>query len=232
MNPLVSCIVAVYNGERFLAETLESIFAQTYEPLEVLVVDDGSTDRTREVVERWGARIRYIWQENAGPVKARNKGIAAAQGDLIAFTDADDLWLPDKTARQVARLVSPPVIGGSVTLIQNFWMDELEHEREQLKNHPRAQPLPGYVVQTLMVHRRTFDRLGLFDTTLIHASELDWFLRAEQAGEVIELLSEVLVRRRMHLNSMTRQGGDRSRKEHLRVLKRHRDRQRVRRDEG
>jgi glycosyltransferase involved in cell wall biosynthesis len=101
---LISCIVPVYNGERYLGETLDSIFAQTYQPLEIIVVDDGSTDGTATVAASYGQRVRYLCQTNQGKAAARNRGFGAAQSEFIAFIDADDLWHPEKLTRQITRL--------------------------------------------------------------------------------------------------------------------------------
>lgn len=102
--PLVSAIIATYNRANLVGRAVESILGQTYENIEVIVVDDGSTDDTRKVLARYGERIRLICQDNAGPGAARNRGIAAAKGEIIAFLDSDDLWLPTKIERQVAVL--------------------------------------------------------------------------------------------------------------------------------
>lgn len=112
MNPLVSVIIPAYNAAGFIAETLESVVGQTYRPLEIIVVDDGSRDGTPEVVERFADQgVRLIRQENAGPSAARNRGIAAATGAYIAFLDADDLWLPEKIGRQVEIMEQHPEMG-------------------------------------------------------------------------------------------------------------------------
>src|SRR5712692_4526575 len=95
-SALISCIVPVFNGERYLGETLDSILAQTYRPLEIIVVDDGSTDGTPAVANGYSEFIRYLWQANAGEAAARDQGLKVAQGELMAFLDADDLWHPKK----------------------------------------------------------------------------------------------------------------------------------------
>lgn len=104
--PLVSAVVPVHNGERFLAAALDSVLFQDYEPLEVIVVDDGSTDRSAEVAS--SRPVRLLRQENAGMAAARNAGIAHASGELVAFIDADDEWLPEAVARQAAVLAKEP----------------------------------------------------------------------------------------------------------------------------
>jgi glycosyltransferase involved in cell wall biosynthesis len=122
---VVSCIVPVYNGERYLAEALESILGQTYRSLEVIVVDDGSTDGTAAVLATYRQRITCLHQTNAGHAAARNRGLAVARGEFVAFLDADDLWHPEKLARQMARFQARPELDASVTHVQNFWMAEL-----------------------------------------------------------------------------------------------------------
>jgi glycosyltransferase involved in cell wall biosynthesis len=108
-DPLVSVILAVHNRERSVARAIASVLAQTYSPLELIVVDDGSTDGTRGVVERFGARVTLIAQPHAGVYAARNTGLRHARGELVAFIDSDDAWLPDKLAAQVPLMRRPGV---------------------------------------------------------------------------------------------------------------------------
>src|SRR5262249_46275201 len=106
--PKVSVVMPVYNGERFLRESLESVFAQTFQDFEMLCVDDGSTDRSASILQQYGPRIRVVRQENAGQSAARNAGVALAQGRYIAFLDQDDLWYPSKLMSQVAAIEANP----------------------------------------------------------------------------------------------------------------------------
>ena len=117
--PLVSCVIPVHNGASYLDATLATVFSQTYRPLEVIVVDDGSTDTSAEVARRYG--VKLVQQAQGGQAAARNAGIQAASGDYLAFLDADDLWHPGKLTRQMARFEARPELDISVTLIQNFW---------------------------------------------------------------------------------------------------------------
>ena len=110
-HPLVSVVIPVYNGERFLAEAIESALSQTYPAIEVIVIDDGSTDGTSAVIKGFGTSVQSLQQENAGVANARNAGINIARGDLIAFLDADDVWLPSKITRQVQAFQSNPGAG-------------------------------------------------------------------------------------------------------------------------
>src|SRR5215475_2242760 len=108
MPPLISCIVPVYNGEKYLAEAIETIVQQSYRPLEIIIADDGSTDGTAKVAERYSNLLRYLRQDNAGTAAARNLGLSAAVGEFVAFLDADDLWHPEKLARQMGRFEARP----------------------------------------------------------------------------------------------------------------------------
>ena len=203
MTPLVSCIVPVFNGESYLAESLDSILAQTYASREIVVADDGSTDGTAEILRRYGDRVRVVRQPNSGAPAARNLGLAHAQGALIAFLDADDLWHPEKLARQVARFAAAPALDVSVTHIRNFWIDELHEEAERFEEHPLAQSQPGYVTVTMLARRSLFDRVGGFNTALTVGDPMEWFVRAAEAGARMELLPDTLVFRRMHRNNLS-----------------------------
>jgi len=227
-TPLVSCIVPVFNGERYLGEALDSILAQTYCPLEVAVVDDGSTDGTAAVVASYGDRVSYLRQPNAGPAAARNRGLGAARGELIAFLDADDLWHPEKLARQMARFEARPELEFCVAHVQNFWVPELRDEGERFRNHRRGQPLPGYCCDALVARRVLFEKVGLFDPGLPHADYTDWFVRAAEHGAISELLPEVLVYRRLHQTNLSRSHAATSREQYLRFLKASLDRRRGR----
>ncbi len=228
MNPaLISCIVPVFNGERYLQEALDSIYQQTYRPVEVIVVDDGSTDGTPAVVAAHGKDIRYLWQPNAGPAAARNLGLQAAQGELIAFLDADDLWHPEKLARQMARFQARPGLDLCVTHLQNFWIAELSEEEARSCGHRLAKALPGYVTVTMLARRSLFERAGFFDTALPQCEDTEWVLRAMDCGAVTELLPDVLTHRRVHHGNLTRSLTAATRNDYLvRMVKAHLERRR------
>jgi len=225
---LLTCIVPCFEGERYLARALESIVAQTHRPLEIIVVDDGSTDGSSKVVEGFGDRVRYHRQENRGPAAACNTGLGLATGDLVAFLEQDDLWIPDKAARQLRELEADPGLGFCVGLIQNFWIPELAHDAERYRDLPVMQPVPGYVVQTLMARRQVFEQVGLFDESLPLAFASDWFLRAAEAGVSGRLLPEALTRRRLHQRNYSRLHRAESREQFLFVVKAALDRRRAR----
>lgn len=226
MNPLISVVVPVFNGERFLAEAIESVLAQTWRPIEVLVVDDGSSDGSAAAAERFGPPVQTLRQEHRGPPAARNLGLRAARGDLVAFLDADDLWLPEKLARQAARFGARPDLDISMVHVENFWMPEVADERRLLGDHPLTRPLPGYVFDAILIRRRVFGAVGLLDERLPHGDCAEFLLRARQAGTVEELLPDLLVRRRIHRGNASRAAGRKKREDALAIVRQTLDRRR------
>jgi len=215
---LVSCIVPVFNGERYLREALDSIFTQTYCPIEVIVADDGSADGSRAVAETYGDRLRWLSQTTAGPAATRNLGVRAARGDLLAFLDADDLWKPDKLERQVAVLQQLPELDACVCHAQLFWGRDMVEEETLYRDHPRGQAIPGYASTTLLVRRRVFDRIGMFSEDLWFADATDWFIRFREAKLALHVLPEVLVLHRMHGSNLTRRRREASKTEFASVV--------------
>jgi glycosyltransferase involved in cell wall biosynthesis len=218
--------VPVFNGERYLREALESILAQTYRALEIIVADDGSTDGTPAVVASYGGKVRYQSQPEAGPAATRNLGLGAARGAFVAFLDADDLWHSEKLARQIARFQARPELDLCVTHARHFWIPELHEEAARYREHPRAQALPGYYTSTLLARRTIFDTVGRFNITLRHSDATEWFLRAAEYGVIIELLSDVLTFHRMHHTNLSRREAGASRDEFLTLTKASLDRRR------
>ena len=219
MAPLITCVVAVYNGDPYLADALDSILAQSYRPIDVLAVDDGSTDGTPDVLARYQG-VRVLRQPNAGPAAARNRALEHARGEFVAFLDADDLWHPDKLAIQMARFDARPELGMSVTMVQNFWAPELREEEARFRDHRLARPAAGYSTVALLARRTVFDTVGPFDTSWQHVHDTEWFVRAGDAGIVVELVPDVLVSRRLHARSRSRLGAAASRDEYLRLMQR------------
>jgi glycosyltransferase involved in cell wall biosynthesis len=210
-DPLVSVVIPACNAERHLGEAIESVLAQTYAPVETIVVDDGSSDRTAEVARGYDG-ITVIVQENGGPSAARNRGFAASRGELIAFHDSDDVMTPDKLAVQVGHLLENPsvdcVLAEQELLIEPgaelpFWVAGAKVETvmpprpRELADEPRVHPM------TMVLRRGTFERVGDFDESMRAAEDLDWMLRAAEEQIEIARLSKVLLRRRVHPDSLT-----------------------------
>jgi glycosyltransferase involved in cell wall biosynthesis len=226
-TPTVSCVIPVYNGEAHLGEALDSVLGQDPRPLEVIVVDDGSTDRTAEVAQSRGDVVRYVRQTNAGPSSARAHGVELARGELVALLDADDRWLPGKLARQIALLSTRRELHGCMTHGRLFWEgDDAMSAEAAAWPAERRIDTGGLIGSTLLAHRSVFDIAGPFDATLPHVGLPEWFARAQEKRLAFEIIAEVFVERRMHAGNFSRQRALRD-EEYVRMLKRSLDRRRT-----
>jgi glycosyltransferase involved in cell wall biosynthesis len=193
--PLVSVVVPVHQGERFLAETLESALAQTHDPVEVVVVDDGSTDGSAEIAARYP--VTLVRQPNRGVAAARNAGVAAAKGELLAFLDQDDLWHPGKLARQVALLSERPDLGYALCHMDVAFEPGVERPYWMAKDWVQSS-VPAFIPSAMMVRRTTFEAVGPFDPAYVIACDMDWLARAKDDGVRWEHVAEPLLRWRIH----------------------------------
>ncbi|MEE8593298.1 MAG: glycosyltransferase family A protein [Candidatus Bipolaricaulota bacterium] len=221
-SDLVSCIIPAFNAESFVGEAIESVLKQSYRAVELIVVDDGSTERTADVIRSYGATLTYVRRTHQGAAAAKNDGIGAAQGEFIAFLDADDLWHPDKLTRQMAGLARRSEIDLSFTQYQNFWTPDLGEEERLYQGGPLSNPVSGWSMSTLLARRGVFERFGRFeeDVTEKHQSLL-WALRAAERGAIVDVMPEVLMRRRLHPGNLSR--GWRIDDEFFKLLKTWRD---------
>jgi glycosyltransferase involved in cell wall biosynthesis len=198
---LVSVIIPVFNGERFLAEAIESVLAQDYAPLELIVVDDGSTDGTPAIIARY-LPAHCLRQANHGHAAAKNAGLAAAQGELIAFLDADDVWRRGKLAAQAAALRENPALA-FVTCHCRLFRAPGADWPAWVKPEFYDQPQPAHLPSALLARRSAFERLGAFDPSFAHSDDSDWFMRARDAGLPGQMMPEVLYDRRVHAANMS-----------------------------
>jgi glycosyltransferase involved in cell wall biosynthesis len=220
----VSVIIPVHNGERHLAPAVESVLAQTVPPLEILILDDGSTDGTAAVIRSFGDRVRGFAHPNAGSGFTRNRGLREARGALLAFLDGDDLWSPDKLEKQVAALRADDGLDLVFAHTRQFISPEVPAEVARTLSCDET-PQPSTLISALLARRRVFDRVGSLDDT-IRADFVDWYLRARDAGCRSLILPDVLVYRRIHPGSQTLLHKS-VRREYLKVLKDSLDRRRT-----
>ena len=220
--PLVSCIIPVWNGARFLADAIDSVLTQTHPALEVIVVDDGSTDDTPSVIASYGSRVRNVRQANGGEATARNTGVRHASGAYLAFLDADDLWEPTKTEGQLAVFERNLSVDLSFTAFQNFWMAEVAGEQRRAPARSEL-PFAAWSICTLLAPRRVFERFGPFDESLRKVPNMTWFVHAAGRGARIDVLPESLVRRRVHAENASRLNDVFNHDEFLPMLKAWRD---------
>lgn len=204
-TPLVSCVISVFNGERYIAEALDSALSQTYRPVEVVVADDGSTDRTAEIAAKYEGRVRYMYQEHKGAAAAKNMALRSIEGELVAFLDADDLWHPDKLTLQVTAIQERPGIDLCFTNYRNFWVPELSDEERKYRGHSLISPEGAWSICTLLTRRRLFTQHGMFNEELRGYENTTWMLAAARAGAVIEVLPETLMYRRIHSSNQSRE---------------------------
>ena len=201
----VSVIIPTYNYGRFIGEAIDSALAQTRAPLEVIVVDDGSTDGTAEVLAAYGDRIRVLRQKNSGVAMARNAGIAAARGEYLAFLDSDDAWYPCKLERQMPRFDAEPSLGlvhcGAETIDSEgrtlkMSVDGMEGQvAEAMLRLDREVIMPQG--SSIVVPKRVAEDVGGFDARLPPSEDWDFCYRVA-ARYAVGYVAEVLVRYRLH----------------------------------
>lgn len=193
---LISVLMAVKNGERFIAAAIDSVLAQGHDAIEILVVDGGSTDRSQAIARACPA-VRWLAQDGAGFADAWNQGLLAAGGPLIAMLDADDLWTPGKLDAQLALLAARPELGaviGQVQFVLEPGCPLPPGFRPELLDAPRMAPMPG----TLLARREVFDELGPFATEMSVASDIEWFARLKESRFEVGEIDRVLLRKRVH----------------------------------
>ena len=194
----ISVVLPVYNRASYVGEAIESVLGQTRPPDELIVVDDGSTDDSVAVVERWARpSLRVVRQENRGIGGARNSGLREVTGDLVAFIDSDDLWERDKLERQAVALRE----SDDVQLVFGHLVEFLSPERaDELGASLRVStdPVPGLIATTLLVRRTAAERIGPFDESLRVGEFVEWMARARDLGLATRMLPEVVARRRVH----------------------------------
>lgn len=227
-RPLVSVIIPVYNGAKFLPEAIDNILGQRYPALEIIVVDDGSTDAIDEAVHSLPVDVRFFKQPNAGAASARNRGIRDTSGDFIAFLDVDDLWPENNLNCLVDALLRDPDLDAVRGYGQLARWTGASGRFEYIGNPKES--FPDYIGACL--YRRTaFTKVGLFDPDLQFGEDTDWFIRAQEFGLRMERLDQVTLFVRRHDQNMTR-GKSLVELNALRVFKKTLDRKRGRQATG
>ena len=205
----VSIVIPTYNRADFVREAIASVLQQDYPDVDLIVVDDGSRDDTAAVVSGFGPAVRYLYQENRGVSAARNRGVAASTGGLIAFLDSDDLWLPSKVSAQVAYFEAHPDAQACHT--DEIWIRRgvRVNERRIHRKHGGWQflaSLPRCLISpsAVMLRRTLWDRLGGFDETLPACEDYDLWLRLTAIAPVGFLPERLVVKRGGHADQLSR----------------------------
>ena len=195
-RPLVSVIMAAFQAEEFLEDAIASILAQDYAPFEIVVCDDGSTDRTPEILSA-NPELRTIRQPNSGPAAARNAAVAASSGELLAISDADDLWPPTRLSVQADYLVQHPEVG--CVLGRQEWINP----PPWLTRDSVYGELDGIPIVSAMLRRSAFEAVGGLDESFTHSEDMDLLFRLRERGIPIEILPDVVMFRRFHGANLT-----------------------------
>lgn len=222
-SPLVSVIIPVFNGEKYVAQTIDSIKAQSWQNIEIVAVDDGSTDGTAEILKA-DAAVKYIHQNNGGVGVALNTGVEHSSGAFIAGLDADDLWHPLKIELQMKVLSDSPDIDMVFSFVEQFISPELDEAAKSNIQCPEGSA-PGISICTILARRETFLQVGTFRDNLQVGQFLDWYLRAKEAGLKDQMLPQALLRRRLHKSNMGFVKKD-ARSDYARIIKASLDRKR------
>lgn len=220
-NDRISVIIPAYNSSRFIESALESVLSQAYKNFEIIVVDDGSSDNTKEVIKRFIDKglVSYYYQSNKGPAAARNMGIKQASGEIIAFLDADDLWLENKLEKSLRFMKEGSFDWICTSLLKinesgekkikripdDSWvMEQRTKEVKQLKNGLFFFASIPVQVQTVLAKKECFHKAGLFDESFLIGEDTDLWLRFEEIGFRCGYLDEPLTIYRYNEISITK----------------------------
>jgi glycosyltransferase involved in cell wall biosynthesis len=221
----VSVIIPVRDGAQYIASAIESVLGQTEPPAELLVIDDGSRDGTASIVSQFSGRgVRLIQQRPEGAAAARNHGMKLARHDLFAFLDADDLWTSSKLERQCAELQWDHALDMVFGYVRHFVSPDVAPATRANLQCPNYS-VPGHLAGTMLIRRKSFEKVGLFETEWEIGEFLAWYARAQLLGLREKMLPAVLLERRLHsANQGVLKRSDRG--DYVRILKKILDRRR------
>lgn len=193
----VSVIIPVYNGEKYIAEALNSVLNQDVAHKEIILVDDGSTDNTIRIAERFVPLIRIVRQENRGAAAARNTGVGESCGEYLTFIDADDLWLAGHTEVLLNAIETEQNCDLVLGELEQFISPQLISSHDHLLRD-ELRKMPGYHPGCMLISRESFEKVGPFNEKLKLAETVDWFARADQAGLRFLNIDNIVYKRRIH----------------------------------
>ncbi len=224
--PNISVLIPTYNSEKYIEESLQSVLQQSLKPSEIIVVDDGSNDGTLEILLSY-KNIKVISQKKKGVAFTRNTALAESTGEFIAFQDADDLWLIDKLKLQYECLCQNPEIDLVFCKMSNFIDSQIKDKAKLYWKQHLESNIDPLGLQTMLARRSVFEKVGTFNPELAFAEDLDWFSRLEERGLRKTIMSEVLVKRRLHDSNTTLLSAEDQQKMRLKLIQASLSRQRA-----
>ena len=188
---MISVIIPVYNREKYIGEAIESVLIQNYKNLEIIIVDDGSTDNTRNEINKFWNSVNYFYQNNMGAPSARNFGISKSKGDIIAFLDSDDIWPIGRIVLLLKQFKNTDILMGMTQYFNGIIKNKLSDQ------------LPILSLCTGLIKKNTFNKIGLFNEELLQCDDWDWIMRAREKNLKIKIISEVTLYYRRHKDNIT-----------------------------
>jgi glycosyltransferase involved in cell wall biosynthesis len=214
---MISVVIAVHNGAQFIASALRSVMRQTFAAGEIIVVDDGSTDKSADIATSFDASLRVLRRSHQGGAATLNAGVAVAKGDLLAFLDADDLWAEDKLARQIVAFASDASLDAVFGRVVQFTDMECRiSEPSEIRHMSTSSPGPSK--NAMLIRRDTFDVVGPFDQATV-ADFPEWYARAVTIGIRTKVLDQVVAFRRIHRNNTTRREREALQRDYLKMAR-------------
>lgn len=193
----------MFNSQRFIKDAVHSVRLQSYSPIETIVIDDGSTDESANLVRSMEG-IRYFYQIHSGVAAARNLGISKASGSFLAFLDSDDLWDKEKIGKQVRLFIKDPELDCIFSKFENFFDPESQLPSWMNRDHFTAEKFKSMkLLCTMLVRSEVYERVGFFKTKYLSGEDIEWFTRLKDAGTRYLFMPEILVSRRLHDSNLS-----------------------------
>lgn len=212
----ISVIISVYNADRYLSESLDSVLNQSMPAKEIIVINDGSTDQSVKILKSYGKKIKLIDRENKGVPYSINEGLSLVKQPWVAFNDGDDIWAQNKLELQYKYLLKNRDLRILFGMMQQFISPELS-ETDKASIYVPDSPEKALIRPAMLAHQSVFEDHGLFNTTLKVGDFIEWFQRIKENGVKFGFIEEVIYRRRLHKNSLSSEKGIKD--DFLRILK-------------
>lgn len=214
----VSVIITACNSEKFIDDAIKSVLSQTIKDFNLIIIDDGSTDATGEIIRKYDNQLEYLYHENKGSAYTYNVGLKKATGEYVAFLDADDIWLNDRLEKHLKFFEKNSSIEFSYGM-QKYFTSENENFPSVIPEPLRTDPHIGFTLSTLMLKKEVINHVGLFDEQLGSSADFDWYSRAKNLKTKIEFLNELVTLRRIHDSNLSYKNMEQQRNLRFEILK-------------